>query len=542
MTRHLLASIAFLLYSAPFAAQAEVNIIPQPTNVVEGQGQFTLKDKYSIGYNKPLLADAAQYLQDKLQVSTGFQGKVKKGKGTISLVLNKTPNEKDESYTLSVQSKKIIISSASYKGIIHGISSLRQLFPAEIESKAVVPGIVWAAPAVEIQDKPRFEWRGLMLDPVRHFYSVAETERLLDVMALYKFSKFHWHLVDGVGWRIEIKKYPLLTQKSAWRNPSTEYIDKECEKRAAAGNDRTMKLPKAYKKINENDTLYGGFYTQDQIREIVKYASVRGIDIVPEFDVPGHSQAEISAYPWLSCHGDGQEPLCLGSDKSIEFCKDVFKELFQLFPYGFTEIGGDEVNRSRWKGCELCQARIKKESLGGEEELQSWFTREMEKFFNQHGRRLIGWDEILEGGVSPTAIVNWWRGDHTDVVQKSTNGGNEVILCPTSYCYFDYGQDQNTIQRLYTGNIVPTDLSSQQLKLIKGMQANIWGEFIPTEARMQFMVFPRALALAEKAWTPNARLSWTDFEKRMTEQTKRLGIMQINYRPLDADATRGFNN
>lgn len=527
----MIAAAAVFFMSVP--ANAELNIIPKPAQVVEKEGAFVLPEKFSISFDNKAIKPAACYLQEILSPATGSTIKVKKGrKGAISLQLVKGDRE-DESYTLVSGENGVVIKSSSYKGIIHGISTLRQMLPYQIEFKSVLRGIEWTVPAAEISDKPEYEWRGLMLDPVRHFYSVEETKKLLDIMSLYKFSKFHWHLIDSQAWRIEIKKYPLLTEKGAWRDPLGEYIDKACMERSVNENDPAMKLPEEHFRMIDGKKMYGGYYTQEDIREIVEYAAVRGIDVVPEIDMPGHNWTATQCYPWLSCGHDGTDPLCLGSDEVINWAKDVFKEVFDLFPYSYAEIGGDEVSRKKWENCELCQARIKNENLGSLEELQSWFTREMEKYFNANGKRLIGWDEILEGGVSPTAIVNWWQGYHADVVQKSTAGGNEVICCPTTYCYFDYPQDANTMRTLYEGAVVPTDLNADQAKLVKGMQANIWGEFIPSEARMQYMVFPRALAIAEKAWTEKGQQNWDCYFARLQSHLSRLETMDVKYRPID---------
>ena len=516
-----------------FHAGAAVNIIPKPTAVTEYEGAWTLPSELTISYSHKTLAPAAGYLEEILAPATGYGIKTKKGtKGDIRLVLTTPSADLDESYTLLSGPDGVTITSASYKGIIHGISTLRQLLPYQIECKSLLRGVEWKVPAVKVEDKPSYEWRGLMLDPVRHFYSIEETKNLLDLMALYKFSKFHWHLIDSQAWRIEIKKYPLLTSKGAWRDPANEYIDKACEQSAIDGRNPSMKLPKEHMREIDGKVMYGGYYSQDDIREIVEYAAVRGIDVVPEIDMPGHNWMATQCYPWLSCGHDGTDPLCLGSDEVIQFAKDVFKEVFELFPYGYAEIGGDEVSRIKWQNCPLCQERIRKENLGGLEELQSWFTKEMEKYFNANGRRLIGWDEILEGGVSPTAIVNWWQGYHADVVQRSTAGGNEVICCPTTYCYFDYPQNNETMRTLYEGAVVPEDLSEEQHKLVKGMQGNIWGEFIPSEARMHYMAFPRAIALAEKAWTEKTDQNWDCFIARMEEQLARLSTMKVAYRPL----------
>ena len=387
-------------------------------------------------------------------------------------------------------------------------------------------------PDVEIADCPAYHWRGLMLDVARHFYTKKEVERFLDMMALYKLDKFHWHLTDGQGWRIEINKYPLLTRKGAWRKLMD--IDQLCMNRERAEKNPDFIIPRSKFKVVNGDSLYGGYYTQKDIREIVRYAAVRGIDVIPEIDMPGHSDAAIASYPYLSCFDNPSpgSPLCPGKDSTLEFCKNVYKEIFSLFPYHYAHIGGDEVDKTNWKKCPYCQARIKSEGLKSEEELQSWFIHQMEQFFNAHGRRLIGWDEIMEGGLSPTATVDWWRSAFGDVVKKTTDHGNEVILCPTSFCYFDYPQDNNTLKMLYLGHIVPDGLSDSQKKLIKGMQANIWTEQIPSEKRLQFMVFPRALALAERAWTQSDLQSWDSFSNRLPGQLRRLEVMKVNYRPL----------
>ena len=518
------------LFVGVCAAFAEVNIIPKPTVVTEREGAFQLKDGLTIGYSDASLAPAATYLQEMLTRATGLRIKTKEGKGKIQLNLKNT-DETDENYTLDADKKGVCIAAASYRGIVNGIATLRQLLPNEIESRTWVKGVAWSVPAVHIEDSPNFHWRGLMLDPVRHFYSVEETKRLLDDMALYKLNKFHWHLTDEQAYRIEIKCYPELTADSmAWR--TYNYHDRKCLERASKENNPMLLLPWKYFKTVNGKEMYGGYYTQEEIRDIVAYAAVRGIDVIPELDMPGHNSASCRTFHWLSCTQDGVEPLCLGRNTTIEFAERVYEEVFKLFPYEYVSIGGDEVNRRRWSQCEECKRRIEEEGLKDVSELQAWFTKHMERYFNAHGKRILGWDEILEGGLSKTATVHWWRGDHTDVVQRSTGMGNEVVLCPTTFLYFDYGQDDNTLRKIYDGDIVPTDLTAEQLRLVKGMQGNIWGEYIPTEARMQWMVFPRALALAEKAWTPRKEQQWDDFLSRLKHHLPRLDVMGIQYRPL----------
>lgn len=521
-----------VLLLAATCVQASVNIIPKPTLVKEGKGSFLVTDGMNIGVNDPALADAADYLKQMIARATGFQDlAVRRGEGHISLLLQPAADPEDESYTLTVSSTRITIKAGTYRGVVNGISTLRQLLPDEIESREPVKGIRWTVPVVQVQDKPAYHWRGLMLDPSRHFYSVEETEQFLDHMALYKYNKFHWHLTDGVAWRLQINRYPLLTQRGAWREFRQD-IDINCENRAKSENNPTLLIPQKYCREENGRRLYGGFYTQDDVRRVVRYAAIRGIDVIPEIDMPGHFWCGTQAYPLLSCGQDGNDPLCLGKDLTLEFCRNVWEEVFQLFPYEYAHIGGDEVDRSRWAKCPDCQRRIKALGLQGVEELQAWFTKDMEKFFNAHGRKLMGWDEILEGGVSRTATVYWWRGDHADVAQKSTEMGNEVVICPTTYCYFDYGQDDNTLKHIYTSDVIPADLTPKQLKLVKGIQSNAWGEFIPTVGRMQFMVFPRALAMVEKAWTPNEQQNWDNFSQRLQVHLQRLQAAGINYRPL----------
>lgn len=521
-----------VLLLAATCVQASVNIIPKPTLVKEGKGSFLVTDGMNIGVNDPALADAADYLKQMIARATGFQDlAVRRGEGHISLLLQPAADPEDESYTVTVSSTRITIKAGTYRGVVNGISTLRQLLPDEIESREPVKGIRWTVPVVQVQDKPAYHWRGLMLDPSRHFYSVEETEQFLDHMALYKYNKFHWHLTDGVAWRLQINRYPLLTQRGAWREFRQD-IDINCENRAKSENNPTLLIPQKYCREENGRKLYGGFYTQDDVRRVVRYAAIRGIDVIPEIDMPGHFWCGTQAYPLLSCGQDGNDPLCLGKDLTLEFCRNVWEEVFQLFPYEYAHIGGDEVDRSRWAKCPDCQRRIKALGLQGVEELQAWFTKDMEKFFNAHGRKLMGWDEILEGGVSKTATVYWWRGDHADVAQKSTEMGNEVVICPTTYCYFDYGQDDNTLKHIYTSDVIPADLTPKQLKLVKGIQSNAWGEFIPTVGRMQFMVFPRALAMVEKAWTPNEQQNWDNFSQRLQAHLHRLQAAGINYRPL----------
>lgn len=523
----------FLVLLLPFMEiLGQVNIVPLPQKAITHNGYFYLKNNQKIGISNSSLKDAAAYLKGILS-STGYHFIIHKGRGTINLILTGSKKySSDESYTLSVLNQRIDIKAKSYRGIIDGIASLRQLLPDEVESKTIVKGIKWSVPTVDIFDKPSYKWRGLMLDVSRHFYNKKQVEEFLDLMALYKFNKFHWHLTDDQGWRIEIKKYPLLTEKGAWRKMID--IDQMCIDRAKKEGNPNFEIPKDKFKVIKGDTLYGGYYTQQDIKDIVKYAAIRGIDVIPELDMPGHCFAAVSNYKGLTCfETTSAAPFCPGKDSTMRFCKNVYNEVFKLFPYKYVHLGADEVDETNWKKCSDCQKRIKDEGLKSEVQLHAWFVHQMEKYFNNNGKKMIGWDEILEGGLSPTATVDWWRGELGDVVNKTTAHGNEVVLCPTTYCYFDYQQDNNTIKRLYLGKIIPDSLSTKQCSLIKGMQANIWTEFIPSQERMQYMAYPRALALSERAWTNSVLQNWDSFSIRLQAQLKRLNVMNVNYRGLN---------
>ena len=375
----------------------EISIIPLPNSIVETSSAFVLPEKCTIGVTDKSLIPAADYLVSILSKSTGYQFSVTEGKGDINLSL--ADSGKEGSYSFVSTKNSVSISGSSYAGVIYGIETLRQLLPSGIESKEVVSNMEWAIPTVEIKDSPRFGWRGLMLDVSRHFYDKDEVKELLDLMALYKMNKFHWHLTDDQGWRVEIKKYPLLTEKGAWRKYNSH--DKTCLELAKKNDNTDYLIPEGKIRVVEGDTLYGGFYTQDDIKEIVSYAQVRGIDVIPEIDMPGHMLAAVSNYDGVSCFkttGWGttfSSPICPGKESALEFCKNVYSEIIPLFPYKYIHIGGDEVEKTNWKKCPDCQKRIREKNLKSEEELQSWFIHEMEAFFNSQGKDMIGWDEIL---------------------------------------------------------------------------------------------------------------------------------------------------
>ena len=384
---------SLLLTACGGAPETEpVSLLPKAEQVTLSNGTpFELKASTTIGYADPALEPAARYLAELVATSTGFDLPVTEGKGGITLRLHTDGQE--GGYTLTSNSESVEINGSDYAGVIAGIETLRQLLPDEIEAKQTTQRR-WGIPSVNISDAPHYAWRGLMLDVSRHFYSKEEVKELLDLMALYKMNKFHWHLTDDQGWRIEIKQYPLLTEKGAWRHFNSH--DRSCMHLAKAEDNPYYEIPADKLRIADGDTLYGGFYTQEDIREIVQYAGVRGIDVIPEIDMPGHMLAAVSNYAGVSCSDNTgwgttfSSPACPGKDSAIEFCQNVYQEIFQLFPYQYVHIGGDEVEKTNWKKCPDCQRRMRQEGLKSEEELQAWFTHQMEDFFNQNGKQMIG--------------------------------------------------------------------------------------------------------------------------------------------------------
>ncbi len=519
-------------------APTEISLIPQPAHVAYSSGSFSLKDGMTIGVNDPSLIQAADYLSSFLNRSTGYGFSVREAQtGDIYLyvdTLTMRPNE----YELIVTAQKAELKSGSYPAMITAIQTLRQLLPAEIESTEVLSGMKWTIPTVEIKDAPRFEWRGLMLDVSRHFYTPEEIKELLDLMALYKLNKFHWHLTDDQGWRIEIKQYPLLTEKGAWRTFNNH--DFECKEREVSEMNPDFKIPNEHLRIDQKgDTLYGGFYTQDEIRDIVRYAQIRGIDVIPEIDMPGHFLAAITSYKGISCSdqpGWGamfSSPVCPGKESALTFCKNIYSEIFDLFPYEYVHLGADEVEKTNWKKCSDCQKRIKAEKLKSEDELQAWFVKYMERFFNENGKKMIGWDEIIEGGLSETATVMWWRSWAPNSIPEATAQGNKTIATPNAWLYFDAHQDKRSLLNVYDFEPTATVHTPEQKDLIMGVQGNIWCEGIPSRERMQFMLTPRLLALSEIAWIDPATKNEDTFLEKVIGQFPRLNVMKINYRIPD---------
>ena len=516
----------------------DASILPIPVSLKQDTTCFVLPKSTTIGINDPQLKPAAEYLASILSPATGYNFKVSEGQGNINLGIG-TIEGAEDAYTLVSNPESVNITGNTYRGVIAGIQSLRQLFPAEIEADKKVSGMSWGIPSVQIQDAPRFGWRGLMLDVSRHFYSKEEVMEFLDLMALYKLNKFHWHLTDDQGWRLEIKKYPLLTEKGAWRKFNNH--DRDCMKYADEQDNPDYEIPTDKMQIVEGDTLYGGFYTQEDVKEVIAYAQVRGIDIIPELDMPGHMLAAVSNYDGVSCFEETgwgstfSSPVCPGKDSALEFCKNVYTELIELFPYEYVHIGGDEVEKTNWKKCPDCQARMKEHGLKTEEELQAWFIHEMEHFFNSKGKKMIGWDEIIEGGLSETATVMWWRSWAKLAPSQTTGQGNDLIFTPNAPFYLDYAQDKKSVLNIYNYEPMKEVPDADKQHLVKGVQGNIWCEWIPSRERMHYMAAPRMLAIAELGWSANDRKDWADFQVRMADQFGRLNVMDVQYRIPDLE-------
>ena len=532
------ALVCCLLFAGATAMAQQPAIIPVPDQMTVGTGVWTIKKSATIGCDNAQLRPAAEYLSQMLSRATGYRFAVKNGKGDIRLTLANEGNA--GAYRLSVTGKGVTIEGDTYRGVINAIATLRQLLPDDIESEQVVAR-TWTVPCVTITDAPRFEWRGM--DCSRHFFTVDEVYKLLDVLALYKIDKMHWHLTDDQGWRIEIKRYPLLTERGAWRIYNNQ--DTVCMKRAAEEDAPDLQVPVARtRRDDKGRTLYGGFYTQQQVRDIVAYAQVRGIEIIPEIDMPGHSLMAIDNYDGLSCFkqtGWGKlftTPMCPGKDTMLEFCKNVWSEVFDLFPSRYVHIGGDEVDMKNWKTCPDCQKRMKDHHLTTEPQLQAWFNHYMEDFFTAHGKTMIGWDEIIAGGLTANSAVMWWRSWAADSPKQTTSHGNALICSPNSEFYIDYQEDRNSIPAIYRFDPVK-GLDAKEQQLVLGVQANLWTEWVPTMNRVWYQAFPRVIATAELGWSKPQTMNIDNFTSRLVAHLPRLQKMGVTYRIPDLT---GFYN
>lgn len=520
---------------------AQITLVPRPTELKETgvSNAFTLTAETPIVIGSDKLAPSAAFLIQYLQQYYGvsLKSSTKQVKGSAVVLAIDPAAGAEGAYILDVTASGVSVKGADETGVFYAIQSMIQLLPAQKTAVLAMPG-VW------VKDAPRFGYRGVMLDVGRHFFPVEFVKKFIDYLALHKINTMHWHLTEDQGWRIEIKKHPQLTAKGAYRNGT---------------------IVGHYPGSENDNERYGGFYTQQQVKDIVAYAAKRYITVVPEIEMPGHASAAIAAFPHLSCFpaeptnlgkhpstaskanpgkqvqetwGVHDDVFCAGNDSVYQLLQDVIDEVVPLFPSRLFHIGGDECPKANWKRCTRCQARIKELHLKDEHELQSYFVQRMEKYINSKGKILIGWDEILEGGLAPNAWVMSWRGEAGGI--EAAKQGHDVIMTPTTYCYFDYYQGKSKTEPLaiggylplnavYSYNPFPSALTADQAKHIKGIQANLWTEYVESPAKAEYMLMPRLAAIAEVAWSPQEGKNWDDFTRRMEGLYDRYALMGINY-------------
>jgi hexosaminidase len=490
----------------------DLSLIPMPSRIEVSKERFAVTPATKI-FVDPGHAEAkavGAFLANKINAATGLSLAVVEGSPsktadqTISLTLRKAKKDLGkEGYELEVKPNAVTIRANQPAGLFYGVQTLRQLLPPEIESAKPISKLV--IPCVKISDRPRFPWRGMLLDCGRHFMSKDFVKRYIDLLAYHKMNRLHWHLTEDQGWRIEIKKYPKLTEVGAWRK-------------------------------YEDGTVYGGFYTQEDIKEVVAYAQSRYVTVVPEIEMPGHSVAALAAYPEYSCTGGPfevetqwgvyKDVYCAGNDSTFRFLEDILTEVMSLFPSEYIHIGGDECPKDRWKDCAKCQTRIKSEGLQNEHELQSYFIKRIEKFLLSKNRRLIGWDEILEGGLAPAATVQSWRG--VDGAIAAAKSGHDAIVSPTSHAYFDYDIGTTDLRKVYSFDPIPPELAAKERKHILGGECNMWTERAPQET-VDSKVFPRLVAMAECLWSFPENKDFANFHQRLQRHYQRLDALGVKY-------------
>lgn len=539
VVKRILAIVILCLLQYYTIAQNTFSIIPEPKELVAQKGNFTVTNNVSIQYANANLKSLADYARSAVKEVSGIQLNTSNGKvknKTISLAIDPSVPLNKEGYILRVSPSHIAIKANAEQGLFYGIQTLLQLFPAD-GTKQI--------PAVFITDEPRFTWRGMLFDNCRHMFSVDFIKKFIDQLAYHKLNKFHWHLTEDQGWRIEIKKYPRLQQIAAYRN-GTQY---------------------GYNRKKDVDTIrYGGYYTQEQIKDIVQYAASRYVEVIPEIEMPGHSVAAITAYPYLACNdvsietgkpfevrkvwGVSKDILCAGNDSVFSFLQDVLTEVMQLFPSQYIHVGGDEAPHDAWKQCPKCQKRMQQLGLKSEAELQNWFVGRMEKFLNANGKKLIGWEEIMQGGVSKGATAHSWLGVQSGL--NAAKAGQDAIMSPYSHLYFDGYQADPKIEPQAIGYWVPLDtvyafepvhpaLTENEAKHILGAQANLWTEFIGSEEYFEYMVFPRISALSEIDWSPKDKRNYDDFKRRLQTQYRRYASKGIRFRIPTPELTAAYN-
>ncbi len=499
-------------------------IIPAPVSMTPMEGQLALQRSFNIiAESKEELA-TARLLKDFFELTDRkvVTGGEAKEQTSVQLKLSTDNELGKEAYELVIDEKGIKVEAASAAGLFYGLQSLFQILNAKSDY----------VPYLRITDEPRFSYRGMHLDVGRHMFPVAFIKKYIDLMSHFKFNRFHWHLTEDQGWRIEIKQYPELQKKAAFRDET------------AIGYATT----KTRDQVTYDGKPYGGYYTQEEVKEIVAYAQERHIMVIPEIELPGHASAALAAYPHLGCTGGPyktattwgvfQDIYCAGQETTFEFLENVFDEVLPLFPGPYVHIGGDEAPKSRWEGCPHCQKRIKREGLSNEGELQSYFVQRMEKFLNSRGKSIIGWDEILEGGLAPNAIVMSWRGEEGGIAAAQQE--HQVIMTPGEWCYFDYYQADmeteplaikriTTVEKVYEYEPVPASLSNEQQAFVLGAQCNLWSEYITSTEHAEYMVYPRALAMSEVLWSPKEIRDYEKFVAGVRRIRPLMDTWNINY-------------
>ena len=518
-------------------------IVPLPQRLEARAGEFVLDARTSIVLSDPADADlraVADLFAEMVRFSADLPLPVAEtgdAPAAIAFALDAGCGTGDEGYRLEVSPEAVTLTAAAPAGLFYGAQTLRQLLPAGVERGGTVRGgdpTVWSVPAVYIEDAPRFPYRGMHLDVGRHFFPVDFIKKTLDLMALYKLNRFHWHLTEDQGWRLEIKRYPKLTEIGAFRR---ETLNAHYDNR-----------PQTY-----DGKRYGGYYTQEEAREVVAYAQARHITVIPEIEMPGHALAALAAYPELACTegpfevsglwGVHEDIFC-PTEETFEFLENVLSEVMEIFPSELIHIGGDEAPKARWKESEAAQAVMRRENLADEDELQSYFVRRIERFLNANGRRLVGWDEIIEGGLSPTATVMFWRTQNQKAVQRAAAQGNDLIMTPSSTLYFDFYQGDpaseplaidgtTTLEEVYACEPVPPSYTEEEAARVLGAQACVWTEYMKTPQKVEYMVFPRLLALSEIVWSPKGQRDWASFKERLPAHLTRLDVLTVAHRRPD---------
>ncbi|PCH74807.1 MAG: beta-N-acetylhexosaminidase [Flavobacteriaceae bacterium] len=511
----------------------DIKIIPKPVSLVLNEGVFEFNKNTVFVVNNEEQHEIAAALTKKLKAAAGLDIQiVSKEVPTNFITFLQDETLAREGYILVSNASKISIAAKTNAGFVYGLETIRQLLPVAIESETLVSDTDWVIPAVTIKDEPRFKWRGLMLDLSRHFFGKDYLMKTIDRLALHKMNVLHLHLVDDQGWRIEIKKYPKLTEVGAWR------VDQE---------DLHWNNREAVTATQKGS--YGGFLTQEDLKEIVAYGLKKNVEIIPEIEMPAHVSSAIAAYPALSCFNTkigvpsgGVWPItdifCAGKEHTFEFLENVLLEVMDIFPSKYIHIGGDEATKTNWGKCPDCKKRMKAEGLENVEELQSYFIKRMEKFINAKGKKLVGWDEILEGGLAPDATVMSWRGVKGGL--EAAKHGNDVVMTPGSHCYFDHYQGprdeepqawggHTSLSKVYTFDPVVEGMTAEEAKHVLGGQANLWAEFVPTESQSEYMIYPRIAALAETVWSPKESRNWDDFSERILTMFQRYEKLNINY-------------